>query len=105
MVARNTITWFAQINLLILYAYRDVSNEVKNALRAMEKAEELGLEADSALPVRPPPNDRSTSLTEALNTLGGWQARSPSEFAAEFFQMGEQNSYYWSFHIRNAEYA
>ena len=69
----------------------DISKEVKAALRSMEKAEELGLESDR-VQVNSLWKLHDTSLKEILNVLGGWRARSPSEFAAEFFQMGTQKT-------------
>ena len=83
------IAYQLHVCLLIIILYSDISEEVKAALRSMEKAEELGLEVEGdRVQVGSLWKLHDSSLKEILNVLGGWRARSPSEFAAEFFQMG-----------------
>ena len=67
-------------------ARRDVTKELKKALKAVEKAEEHmynkadKLEEEDQL--------RESSVKEAMQSLGGWRAHAPTDYAAEFFQMG-----------------
>ena len=67
-------------------ARRDVTKELKKALKAAEKAEERMY--DKADEIEEEGELRESSVKEAMHSLGSWRAQAPTDYAAEFFQMG-----------------
>ena len=63
-----------------------MTKELKKTLKAVEKAEERMY--DKADELEEEDQLRESSIKEAMQTLGGWRAQGPIDFAAEFFQMG-----------------
>ena len=87
MLHRSESTWHAR---------RDITEQVKTAMEAVERAVgrayevagELGLEGDGAVAVGPNGSLRDCSLKEAARVLAGWHPRSPPDVAAEYYHHG-----------------
>ena len=65
--------------------------EIKSAeKRIYEKADELGIDRDRAMLGSVQESLRNSSLKDAMNLFGKWQARTPAEYeyTAEYFHFG-----------------
>jgi hypothetical protein len=63
-----------------------------------QKADELGVDSDTVVPGSVQGSLRNSSLKDAMNTLGGWQARTPAEVTAEYYQIGNNSLLAFSFY-------
>ena len=91
-----------------LYARRDITEQVKKAIEAVERAVgrayevagELGLEGDGSVAVGVNGSLRDCSLKEAARVLAGWHPRSPPDVTAEYYHHGTCTSPLWpSVHV------
>ena len=68
--------------------------EIKGAeKRIYEKADELGIDRDRAMLGSVQESLRNSSLKDAMNLFGKWQARTPAEYTAEYFHIGTHPSF------------
>lgn len=68
----------------ILYTFRDVTDSVSAAMTKEQAAEKMMYKSAFANGIT-----TDSTVKDALKTLAGWEASTPAEVVAEYFQIGK----------------